>query len=204
MIFSFLYPPLQRFSFFIAGEIPESAAPKQRHALFQSRRNVVRFMGVGADGNQFAAQLPIAFYDVLRRQGLTAGILISGGIELQRLSPFHQGFENFLHQVDLVREKDKAQETADRKRQEILNFISKVEPGTGDTGRRHRRILKLYYCDALQWSDICAAIRPLRVRRDGRQVTYKKGSGVSETTIFRVRLEALAAAEVEFRRLGLG
>lgn len=62
----------------------------------------------------------------------------------------------------------------------------------------------LWYCDALQWSDICAAIRPLRVRRDGRQVTYKKGAGVSETTIFRVRLEALAAAEVEFRRLGIG
>lgn len=106
--------------------------------------------------------------------------------------------------ADLVREKDKAQAAADQKRQEILNFISKVEPGTGDTGRRHRRILKLYYCDALQWSDICAAIRPLRVRRDGRQVTYKKGNGVSETTIFRARLEALAAADIEFRRLGLG
>lgn len=106
--------------------------------------------------------------------------------------------------ADLVREKDEAQEAADKKRQEILNFIGKVEPGTGDTGRRHRRILKLYYCDALQWSDICAAIRPLRVRRDGRQVTYKKGAGVSETTIFRARLEALAAADIEFRRLGLG
>jgi hypothetical protein len=106
--------------------------------------------------------------------------------------------------ADLVRAKGAALEAAEQKRQEILAFISKVGAGSGDTGRRHRRILKLYYCDALQWSDICAAIRPLRVRRDGRQVTYKKRRGISETTLFRVRLEALAAADIEFRRLGLG
>ena len=68
MFFSFLYPLLQRFSFFITGEISESAAPEQLHALFQPRRNVVRLMGVGAYGNQLAAQLPISLYDVLRRQ----------------------------------------------------------------------------------------------------------------------------------------
>lgn len=106
--------------------------------------------------------------------------------------------------ADLISERDVALEAANGKRQEVLNFISKVEAGTGDIGRRHRRILKLYYCDALQWGDICAAIRPLRIRKDGRHTTYKNGSGVSETTIFRVRLEALAAADIEFRRLGLG
>lgn len=106
--------------------------------------------------------------------------------------------------ADLVRASSAALEAAEQKRQEILAFISKVGAGSGDTGKRHRKILKLYYCDALQWSDICAAIRPLRIRRDGRQVTYKKRRGISETTLFRVRLEALAAADIEFRRLGIG
>ena len=85
-----------------------------------------------------------------------------------------------------------------------LAFISKVGAGSGDTGKRHRKILRLYYCEALQWKDICTALRPLKIRQDGRQVTYKKRRGISETTLFRVRLEALAAADIEFRRLGIG
>lgn len=106
--------------------------------------------------------------------------------------------------ADLSRERQEKQDAANLLRDEISSFISKVSVGTGDAGRRYRRLLKLYYCDGLAWGDIAKAMRPLRTRKDGRQVTCKSGSGISETTLFRVRLEALAAADLEFRRLGIG
>ena len=75
-------------------------------------------------------------------------------------------------------------------------------PYMGEDGQE--RTFRKRYCEALQWKDICTALRPLKIRQDGRQVTYKKRRGISETTLFRVRLEALAAADIEFRRLGIG
>lgn len=106
--------------------------------------------------------------------------------------------------ADLSRERQERMEAAGKLREEIGSFISRIGVGTGDVGRRYRRLLKLYYCDGLPWGDIAKAMRPLRTRKDGRQVTYKSGGGISETTLFRVRLEALAEADMEFRRLGLG
>lgn len=106
--------------------------------------------------------------------------------------------------ADLTREMQKLQADASAKREEISGFISRIATGTGDVGRRYRRLLKLYYCEDMPWGDVAKAMRPLRTRKDGRQVTYKSGNGISETTLFRVRLEALAAADMEFRRLGIG
>lgn len=103
---------------------------------------------------------------------------------------------------DLILERDQLLEEANQVRDQLMNFISQVGE-KNDIGRRYRRLLRLYYAEGFSWDDVRHMLRPVHIRKDGRQITGKRGC-LSETSLFRVRLEALGQAEVEFRRLGLG
>lgn len=98
--------------------------------------------------------------------------------------------------ADLIRKRGAVVAEAEAFRLELLQFIKGV--GTSDdSGKRQRRLLMLYYAEGMSWNQVRQCLQPV-------QKQQKKGgddvAGVSKQTLFRVRLEALGAAELEFRR----
>lgn len=100
---------------------------------------------------------------------------------------------------ELLLKRDQQIQEAEEKRQEILSFIRSVG-GTSEEDKRCRQVLRLYYGDDLEWRDVQRLVGSLRNRRDGRRAR-KHGDFISESSLFRIRHEALAKAEHAFRTL---
>ena len=100
---------------------------------------------------------------------------------------------------DLILKRDALGQAAQEKQAELKRFIGRIG-GNNDTDKRNRRLLRLYYAEGYSWPEVQQLLAPLRRRRDGKAV-MRKARVVSQTTLFRTRSEAMAAAELEFRRM---
>lgn len=97
--------------------------------------------------------------------------------------------------ADLIRQRDTVIAAAEEQRLELLRFIAGV--GTQNAaGMRQRRLLQLYYADGMSWNEVRQCLQPVQKQ----QRNSGTGTGVSRKTLFRVRLEALGAAELAFRK----
>lgn len=102
---------------------------------------------------------------------------------------------------DLVRQKSRKKKAAEERRAELEAFIETVGEA-GPEGERHRRLLRMYYCDLMTWAQIRKELRPIYKTNKGKvakvDVTRKKG--ISETAVYRIRLDAMAKAERAYRK----
>lgn len=103
-----------------------------------------------------------------------------------------------LGELILKREKQVAE--AEEKQKEILSFIRSVG-GPSEEDKRCRQILRLYYGDDMEWRDVQRLVGALRNRRDGRRAPKQRKGYIAESTLFRIRHEALAKAEHAYRTL---
>lgn len=128
-----------------------------------------------------------------------AGERVSGGgadrdaAEIRRLD----------RQTELLAQREACLREAETRKQEIATFISAIG-GTDARDARSRKLLRLYYCECLTLGEIRQLLRPLQMRHGKRCVNVDRDGGISETSMFRARSEALGKAERAFRRLNMG
>lgn len=101
---------------------------------------------------------------------------------------------------ELLLKRERLEAEAVEKQKEINSFISSVGIDT-EEGRRYRKLLRLYYVDALDWEEVCLRIKPIQVRSDGRLSQGRKNRHISIARVFSLRREALTCAEMAYRKM---
>lgn len=99
----------------------------------------------------------------------------------------------------LLLNREKLLKDAEAERQKVSSFIRSVG-GPSEVDKRSRQLLRLYYCDDLDWREVQRLIMPLKERRDGRRAPRRRGC-VSESSLYRLRQDAMMKADRAYRQL---
>lgn len=102
---------------------------------------------------------------------------------------------------DLSRRRDELREKACRRGKELEKFIKTVG-GQNGTGQRIRDLLQMYYVELFTWAEVQECLGTVRSAKNGRTKNRDTHTRVSDTTLWRIRQDALVAAERAWRKQG--